>query len=209
MKTFESLPADKQQRIINAALKEFADQGFDNASTNRIVKAAQIGKGMLFYYFKSKKDLFDYLIDFSNSLMKEEALEAVDGEERDFLKRMMQMSRVNSAFLSKYPDLTAFMNKVMMHELERVSPIQMEQLQKLTQESYEKVYGNIDRTLFREDIDPETAFQLIRWTLDGYGQDMNRKFQETDVRDVDMDPYFDEFDGYIEVLRKAFYKKEE
>jgi len=209
LKTFESLPADKQQRIINAALKEFADQGFDNASTNRIVKAAQIGKGMLFYYFKSKKDLFDYLIDFSNSLMKEEALEAVDGEERDFLKRMMQMSRVNSAFLSKYPDLTAFMNKVMMHELERVSPIQMEQLQKLTQESYEKVYGNIDRTLFREDIDPETAFQLIRWTLDGYGQDMNRKFQETDVRDVDMDPYFDEFDGYIEVLRKAFYKKEE
>lgn len=209
MKTFESLPADKQQRIINAALKEFADQGFDNASTNRIVKAAQIGKGMLFYYFKSKKDLFDYLIDFSNSLMKEEALEAVDGEERDFLKRMMQMSKVNSAFFSKYPDLTAFMNKVMMHELERVSTVQMEQLQKLTQESYEKVYGNIDMTLFREDIDPETAFQLIRWTLDGYEQDMIRKFQATDIRDVNMDPYYDKFDGYIEVLRKAFYKKEE
>jgi len=209
LKTFESLPADKQQRIINAALKEFADQGFDNASTNRIVKAAQIGKGMLFYYFKSKKDLFDYLIDFSNSLMKEEALEAVDGEERDFLKRMMQMSKVNSAFFSKYPDLTAFMNKVMMHELERVSTVQMEQLQKLTQESYEKVYGNIDMTLFREDIDPETAFQLIRWTLDGYEQDMIRKFQATDIRDVNMDPYYDKFDGYIEVLRKAFYKKEE
>ena len=59
-----SLSEEKQQRILNAALKEFAQKGYKNASTNQIVKEADISKGLLFHYFKNKKQLFLFLYDY-------------------------------------------------------------------------------------------------------------------------------------------------
>ena len=59
----ESLPEDKRQKILQASLDEFAEHGYLNASTNRIVQAAGISKGLLFHYFGSKKKLFLYVLD--------------------------------------------------------------------------------------------------------------------------------------------------
>lgn len=55
---------EKQARIINAAMKEFVKSGYDKASTNKIVKEANISKGSLFNYFHSKKELYLYLIEY-------------------------------------------------------------------------------------------------------------------------------------------------
>ena len=54
---FQSLETEKRERIINAALKEFAKNGYDKASTNDIVKEAEISKGSLFNYFNSKNEI--------------------------------------------------------------------------------------------------------------------------------------------------------
>ncbi len=50
----KSLTLDKQERIINASLAEFARNGYERASTNEIVKEAGISKGSLFVYFNNK-----------------------------------------------------------------------------------------------------------------------------------------------------------
>ena len=39
---FNNLKLEKQEQIINAAIKEFVQSGFDKASTNEIVKRANI-----------------------------------------------------------------------------------------------------------------------------------------------------------------------
>ncbi|MGK7378723.1 TetR/AcrR family transcriptional regulator [Planococcus sp. 1R117A] len=57
MEKFKNLENKKKQTILNAALQEFAENGYQQASTNRIVKNAGIGKGMLFYYLESKRQL--------------------------------------------------------------------------------------------------------------------------------------------------------
>ena len=41
---FEQLESEKKSHIINAALKEFAKNGYEKASTNNIVKEARISK---------------------------------------------------------------------------------------------------------------------------------------------------------------------
>lgn len=83
---FLNLDKEKQERILNAAMKEFALKGFDNASTNEIVKEANIGKGMLFHYFKSKKDLFLFLYDYTLGVLLNELYGKVDLSEKDVLK---------------------------------------------------------------------------------------------------------------------------
>ncbi|RIL20144.1 TetR/AcrR family transcriptional regulator, partial [Staphylococcus gallinarum] len=42
---FNNLKPAKQRTIVNAAVKEFVKSGYDKASTNEIVKHAQISKG--------------------------------------------------------------------------------------------------------------------------------------------------------------------
>jgi len=68
---FTALNPEKQMRIINAAYKEFARHGYKKASTNRIVESAGIGKGMLFYYFGSKLELYNFLLEYAVSFFNQ------------------------------------------------------------------------------------------------------------------------------------------
>ena len=52
---FLNLQAEKQNRIIQVAIKEFAQNAYVSASTNRIVKECGISKGSLFKYFTDKE----------------------------------------------------------------------------------------------------------------------------------------------------------
>lgn len=61
---FFSLEPDKRERIINAALNEFARNGYGKASTNEIIKEAGISKGSLFNYFNNKKELYLFLLGY-------------------------------------------------------------------------------------------------------------------------------------------------
>ncbi|MCD6206098.1 MAG: TetR/AcrR family transcriptional regulator, partial [Candidatus Marinimicrobia bacterium] len=54
------IPKDenKRQRIIEAALKVFAEVGVSNGKIATIAKKAGIGKGTVYEYFSSKEDVF-------------------------------------------------------------------------------------------------------------------------------------------------------
>ncbi len=60
---FINLTADEQNRIIDAALYEFAEKDFETASLNNIITKAGISKGSMYHYFANKEDLYFYLID--------------------------------------------------------------------------------------------------------------------------------------------------
>jgi AcrR family transcriptional regulator len=58
---FTKLPAAQQEAIVHAALDEFARHGFHAASLNRMIDAAGISKGSMYYYFDGKGDLYAYV----------------------------------------------------------------------------------------------------------------------------------------------------
>ena len=51
-------PLHSQERILEAALKEFAAKGFAGARVDAIAGRARINKRMLYHYFGDKKGLF-------------------------------------------------------------------------------------------------------------------------------------------------------
>jgi AcrR family transcriptional regulator len=61
--TFLNLPEEKRQTIVNAAVDEFADFGYEASSINRIVANSGISKGSFYQYFEDKMDVFKYLMD--------------------------------------------------------------------------------------------------------------------------------------------------
>jgi AcrR family transcriptional regulator len=58
---FTRLPPQQQKSILWAALDEFAAHGFHDASLNRVIDAAGISKGSMYYYFDGKADLYAYV----------------------------------------------------------------------------------------------------------------------------------------------------
>ncbi len=63
LKTFEKLPADKQEKILSAGIREFSLKSFRDASTDTITEQCQISKGILFHYFGSKKKFYLYCLE--------------------------------------------------------------------------------------------------------------------------------------------------
>ncbi len=61
MNPFEKLPIDKQKRIVDASISEFADRDYETASMNKVVERAGIAKGSLFNYFKTKGSLYYHI----------------------------------------------------------------------------------------------------------------------------------------------------
>ncbi|HUI69590.1 MAG TPA: TetR/AcrR family transcriptional regulator [Spirochaetia bacterium] len=49
--------ADRRSQLLQAALRVFADKGFDRATNKDIARAAGITPGLIYHYFKSKRDL--------------------------------------------------------------------------------------------------------------------------------------------------------
>ncbi len=52
---------ERQRRIraiIKAALELFSEKGFENTTTDEIADAARLSKGLLYFYFDSKEDIF-------------------------------------------------------------------------------------------------------------------------------------------------------
>jgi len=205
---FKNLNEAKQKRILNAALKEFAEQGYEKASTNRIVSMAGIGKGMLFYYFKNKKQLFHYLIDYAMQTIHDEFFSRIDTGERDLIERFRHIAMVKTAYYYENPNVNNFIAMVLLADditLPRDLQTRLEDLQQL---GHRMMYDNIDYTLFRDDVDPEKAFNLIRWSIDGYQSELLQQFKEAKIAAIDLEPYWEEFYAYMEELKRIFYNKE-
>jgi AcrR family transcriptional regulator len=125
---FLNLDNEKQNRILNAAIKEFAAKGYKNASTNEMVKEAEISKGLLFHYFKNKKELFLFLYDYCIDLAVNDFYNKINLEERDIIVRLRQISLTKLELRDKYPDifnfiLTAYMedSREVKEELDKVN----------------------------------------------------------------------------------------
>lgn len=60
--TFLNLPPEKQEKLLEAATREFSTRPFNEASINQIIKEAGIPRGSFYMYFQDKEDLFRYLL---------------------------------------------------------------------------------------------------------------------------------------------------
>jgi AcrR family transcriptional regulator len=53
---------EKKERIINSSIQLFSKKGYDATTVNEIAVASKVTKALIYYYFKSKEDILDYLV---------------------------------------------------------------------------------------------------------------------------------------------------
>lgn len=62
-KQFEKIRHEKRQLIMDTALELFAGNGFENTTISQIARKAEISKGLLYNYFKSKEELLEAILN--------------------------------------------------------------------------------------------------------------------------------------------------
>jgi AcrR family transcriptional regulator len=203
---FLNLNPEKQDRILNAALKEFAQKGYQNASTNEIVKEAGISKGLLFHYFNNKKDLYLFLYNHFMGIVMGEILAKVDWNEKDIFNRYRQIAILKFNLFQKYPEMFNFIKSIYTENAPDIKKEIDQKNKELLNYGYKDLFGDIDLSKFKEGLDIEKTVNIIFWAMEGFAYRQQDKALASNLDQTYLEEVMEEMDGYCEILRTAFYK---
>ncbi len=212
-RVFAELPEDKQKRILNAAYAEFGMHGYKNASTNRMVQAAGISKGTLFYYFNSKNELFNDLVDraLDSTVAHFGALLAAN--EPDYFDRLLCIAKLKLEYQRENGEVLRFMGMVfVMKDRSHLRPEVRKKYDDIVNDARKKVARQENLSAFRTDVDPVMMRRMVGWIIEGYEKDMVARmeadsdvWQSADIGDS-WQKYWDDYYQFIAVLKRIFYK---
>ncbi len=96
---------EKKERILSVAQKIFARFGIQKTTMDEIAKMARMGKATLYYYFKSKEEIFAQVIHKESRVLKkmlQEAISKADTPQEKIkayvLTRMMHLKELSNYY---------------------------------------------------------------------------------------------------------------
>ena len=115
---------NSEEAILKAAENEFVERGFDGARTTSIAERAGVTHAMLHYFFRTKEQLFERILE-EKLVVLADSLMLIFGEEGLPLKERLEKGiSAHFDFVAKNPDLPRFL----LGELPRVMPLIRERL---------------------------------------------------------------------------------
>lgn len=196
----------KMEALLDASFREFA-KGYQKANTDKIAEVAGVSKGLIFHYFGTKKGLFLYLFQYSvNTIMHK--YENMSFHSADFLEKIWELSLYASELPKHNLVLYQFIGNAYI-DMKKEFP---DEYQILSFNPLEDLLGQLflesDQSLFRKDINPDLAFNIIRWCVRGFNEELANSFQmdadyQTSIKVIEYD-----LQKYLETLRKVFYQME-
>ena len=203
---FMDLESHKRDRIINAALKEFCC-GYEKASTDVIVRDAGISKGLLFYYFGSKCQLYEFMIAYAKEATQLRYFDMINLNHKNILEGVWQMVLLKKDVLSRHPAILDFMKKVN----DRVGYGTDTSKSDYIQPDLDALYNQCDTSLFRQDINPQKVIDIIWRAMNGFLKKADAKLPtSSDERESqNYERFLENLRGYLDIFQLCFYKKEE
>lgn len=195
----------RKNRILEAALVEFANKGYRKASTNTIVREAKVSKGLLFHYFISKKELYIRLYKYALETITNELYEGVNFADRDVLNRLSASTIQKIESYRKHPLFVKLFENNLSVEDEEILSRTNQFSKEIAAESYDKLFSNIDYFFFSDRININHALEVVKWTIDRISSNwlIQNDFK---LVDVSYDTLIEEIDVYLDLFRSAFYK---
>lgn len=198
---FFDLKKEKQDRIINGALKIFALNGYKRASTDEMVKEAGISKGLLFHYFESKKGVYIFICQYSARYLAMEFSRAVGKQETDFFELQKQMELAKLRIMKNYPYMQYFLNQAFLETDEEAVTATEEEID-YASKTLQQIYAKADLSKFKETVDPSMVLKMTLFALNGLMGDYIKK------EPLMLEALYEESAAYLDMLKENLYKEE-
>ena len=135
----------RKTQILDVASLIFSKEGFAKANTDEIAKAANVGKGTVYHYFKNKRALFLAVVDRGLEQLKGAIL--IEAEKTDDpLEKIENAMKTYLSFFEKNKNLIG----ILIHE-------QSSFQKRIAKHYFEHYYGNVDKIkqTFRAGMDQD------------------------------------------------------
>lgn len=198
---FFDLKKEKQDRMINAALKLFAENGYRRASTDDMVKEAGISKGLLFHYFGSKLGLYEFVYDYSVKFLTMELSSVLHQEETDFFVLRGQIEQAKAAVMKNFPYVQLFLYRASKEDETEALTAITEKRQQL-RELYDSMYSHVDESSVAGGS-PDRIRRMTDYTLNGLLEDLLR------MNSFSPEGYLAEAQAYLDELQRLCGRMDE
>jgi TetR/AcrR family transcriptional regulator len=131
-------PEESRAAILQAAAREFAENGIAGARTDSIAGGARVNKALLYYYFEDKETLYGAVLDNAFTGMKEAVFRALDSDLPSREKIL--------AYVGAYFDFIAsnqIYPKLMQGEMMRAKQGRSEHIDRLIKTYFQPIYARV------------------------------------------------------------------
>ena len=203
---FLELNDEKKQTIITAGLSEFADYGFENSSTNRIVKKAGISKGSLFKYFATKEDFYFYILDKITSELTSDLKEKANTLPTELCQRIIEYSVLEFSWYIQYPEKSKMIIKAFAKSDTEIYKKTLLKYGSKEQDLYYWFMKDVDTAQFR--WDRQKTLEIIKWFLKGFNEDFLSQIQIQGNSDFETirQEYTASLSEHLEILKTGLGK---
>lgn len=207
---FEQLEHEKRTRIIRACLREFAEKGYEHASTNEMIKQAEISKGLLFHYFGSKKRLFLYLVDQALEALLEEYRRYQLSLSTDIFERLKEIGVVKLRISLAYPQMSKLLVDAFLTAPKDIQQACQAKQEKLYAELVPAIFAEIDNSKFRPEVNPAKATEVLNLFLEALEHKYRTAYRgrEQDLLS-EMETVMAEYEEYLQILKYGIYEQTE
>lgn len=144
--------SEKYHRILEAAVKVFAEQGFFQSTVAQIAKEAGVADGTIYLYFKNKDDILVQFYEFKTRQVFERFRKSVD-QGRTAIEKLRNLIRTHLEEFQKDPNM-AMVYQVETHQQRQVAQDPIKAMAKMYRDMIDEVVelgqeeGTIRRNLF-------------------------------------------------------------
>lgn len=200
---FYSLPKERQQKIIGAGFRVFAQNSYKKSPMQEIADFAGISKSLLFHYFRNKKELYLFLWEKACDITIRYLTAYGCYEPSDLFEMMDRGMRAKIKMMRRFPHLTMFAIRAF---YERDPEISM-----AIQKSYKRHFGikaqgallRVDPKDFIPGLNLEMMYREMYLASEGYLWEI---YQSGSVMDVDR--LEQDFTELLAFWKKIYLRKE-
>lgn len=133
---------NKEAEILAAAEQEFIAKGYDGARTTSIAQAAGVTHAMLHYYFRTKEQLFERIVDEKFRVMSQSMLAVLGDPNLPILERIKGGVEAHFDYIAANPELPRFViNEII------TRPERYELLHRYAGVIVSNIYDNLQREI--------------------------------------------------------------
>ena len=150
----------KEQAILAAAEQEFLTKGFDGARTTSTAAAAGVTHAMLHYYFRTKENLFDRVLDAKIQLMGQSVLKAFGDSGLPLAERLRNGIVSHFDFIVANPDMPRFIVNEVFSRPDRYESMRI-RIREITDTLLRDLQRDLDESAARGETEPMDVRMLM------------------------------------------------
>lgn len=209
-----TIDSEKQTRILEAAMHQFAHHGFRDTKTDAIAQAADVSKGLIFNYFGSKANLYLETVRRTYAKILKAADMSVWQDSPDLETMVARALRYKIQMQLDYPDEFA----LAMQAYAEVGNLPAELRTKVaaiwTTVTENKVPDMITPVLkrlpMRPGIDTQTVVNMMTMMMNLIGEPAKKMIRDDpNIQINDFDPIIAQVLQYVRILEYGFLDPED